>query len=389
MSILVIANDVIPGFGVPVAAPGIRAAGLAAGLRSHGFDVEVSVPETIIKIVSDPVAPVIPPPGATVVDPTDLHEFIVANSFETVVFTNANMAPHLHPVQGTQFVFDMFAPKILELLSSGRTDRDWARDARRKERALALADHVWVNGHRKLGYALGWLLRPSVDRIRTEELGLTRLIEGDPMKHVSVVEMPVPLPRDVSVRSPQAAAGVLRVGVAGYVQRWSALDQIPAAYTAAVDTGHELHVLQPEHWGGSAPDAAPPADPPGVHRHLGPLGYRDFAAWIQSMDVMVDVFAQSAERHMAMITRSAVALRFGVPIMHGVDSEISDLVREYDAGWVINTNDTAAWQVAYSECADPDILARKQAGARRASEDRFAPEAALAEAAKKLRNQHR
>lgn len=384
MSILVIANDVIPGFGVPVAAPGIRAAGLAAGLRSHGFDVEVSVPETIIKMVCDPAAPVIPPPGATVVDPTDLHEFIVANSFDTVVFTNANMAPHLHPVQGTRFVFDMFAPKILELLSSGRTDRDWVREARRKERALALADHVWVNGRRKLGYALGWLLRPSVDRIRTDDLGLGRLIDGDPMKHVSVVEMPVPLPQDTSVRALRAADGVLRVGVAGYVQRWSALDEIPAAYTAAIDTGHELHVLQPEHWGGSAPDEAPVDDPPGVHRHQGPLGYGEFAAWIQSMDVMVDVFAQSAERHMAMITRSAVALRFGVPVMHGVDSEISDLVHEYDAGWVIDSNNDDAWRVAFAECADADILARKQTGARRISEDRFAPDAALAEAASKL-----
>jgi len=384
MSILVIANDVIPGFGVPVAAPGIRAAGLVAGLRAHGFEVEATVPETIIEIVTDPAHPVIAPPAVTVVNPTDLHEFIVTNSFETVVFTNANMAPHLHPVPGTRFVFDMFAPKILELLSSGRTDRDWAREARRKERALALADHVWVNGHRKLGYALGWLLRPSVDRIRTEELGLPRLVTGDPMQYVTTVEMPVPLPAGTEVRDQRPAAGALRVGVAGYVQRWSALDDVPAAYHAATAAGHELHVLQPEHWGGSAPDAEPVADPAGVHRHDGPLGYSDFAAWIQSMDVMVDVFAQSAERHMAMITRSAVALRFGVPVIHGVDSEISDLIRAFDAGWVVEADDVDAWSRAYAECADAEVLARKQRGAIRVSAERFAPDSALAEAAKKL-----
>ncbi len=35
--IVLVANDVVPGMGLPVAAPGLRAYGLAEGLRHHGL----------------------------------------------------------------------------------------------------------------------------------------------------------------------------------------------------------------------------------------------------------------------------------------------------------------------------------------------------------------
>ena len=384
MRVLVISNDVTPGFGVPVAAPGIRAAGLVDGLRAHGHDVEMTVPKPILDRVWNRPTPPSPPAGVRIVDPTDLRGLIEQRRPDVVVFTNANMIPHLGPVEGVRFVFDLFAPKILELLSSGRTDRDWADDAARKERAMALADHVWVNGRRKLGYALGWLLRPSVQRIRTEQMGKPALIDGDPMRHLSLVEMPVPFPNGIGL--PEASAprsGPLRIGNAGYAQAWSVLSTEEPTQQLPLSLGHELHVLAPTHWGGATEGTAAPL-PKGVIAHEGPLDYPSFARWIQSMDVIADYFEQSAERHMAMITRSAVALRFGVPIIHGVDSEISDMVREADAGWVVEPGDVAGWTAAINAAADPAELARKREGAHQLATERFAPAAALAEAAARL-----
>ncbi len=385
MTVLVVANDVIPGFGVPVAAPGIRSAGLVEGLRAAGFDVEVVVPETILSRVWTRPTPPSPPPGVTILEPPMLDEFIRGRGYSDVVFTNANMSPHLRPVAGTRFIFDLFAPKVLELLSSDRPEKDWVRLAQRKERAFALADHVWVNGKRKLGYALGWLLRPSVDRIRTEVLGLDRLITGDPMHHISLVEMGVPLPTGIDVRTSEHARGeTLRVGIGGYAQSWSVRADRPAGPEIALELGHEVHVLAPRHWGGADP-LGPAEFPPEVVRHDGPIGYPEFARWLQSMDVVIDAFPQTTERHLAMITRSAVALRFGVPVVHGVDSEISDLIREYDAGWVVESDDTGRWRAALEEAADPAVLTSKQSGANELSRERLAPDAALAEAADRLR----
>ena len=384
MRVLVISNDVTPGFGVPVAAPGIRAAGLTAGLQAHGHDVGMTVPKPVLDRVWTRPTPPSPPTGVSVVDPTDLRTFIEQRRPEIVVFTNANMIPHLAPVEGVRFVFDMFAPKILELLSSGRTDRDWAADATRKERAMALADHVFVNGRRKLGYALGWLLRPSVQRIRTEQFGKPALIDRDPMRHLSLVEMPVPFPTGIELPAEHRTTdGTLRIGNAGYAQAWSVLSTEEPTQQLPLTLGHELHVLAPKHWGGSDDGNRAPL-PRGVVSHDGPLDYPTFARWIQSMDVIADYFEQSAERHMAMITRSAVALRFGVPVIHGVDSEISDMVREADAGWVVAPGDVDGWTAAINAAADPEQLAHKRAGARRLSLERFAPDAALAEAATAL-----
>jgi hypothetical protein len=41
--VFVISNDVVPGFGMPVAAPGLRAFGLAEGLRANGVGMKTLV----------------------------------------------------------------------------------------------------------------------------------------------------------------------------------------------------------------------------------------------------------------------------------------------------------------------------------------------------------
>lgn len=385
MRVLVISNDVTPGFGVPVAAPGLRSAGLAEGLRAHGFDVAVTVPTGVIEPIF-PGGPPNPPPGVAIVDPRLLMDHIRLGGFDTVVFTNANMTPHLEAADGVRYVFDMFAPKLLESLASTAPGRSWKEMAIEKERGLALADEVWVNGRRKLGYALGWLLRPSVDEQRTIGFAKPSLIGDDLLSHIKVVEMPVPLPDGVDNHpARENSTAPLKLGVAGYAQQWSALRTVHPVHQLVADH-HTLHALLPTHWGGRPEDAPSNRLPEQTVTHEGPLGYADFARWIQSMDAMVDVFAPSAERHFAMITRSAVALRLGVPVLHGVDSEIADIVRECNAGWVIDPEDIDAWRRALDELSDADTVAEKRLGARRASEHRFAPKMALTDVARSLRN---
>jgi len=382
--VLVISNDVVPGFGVPVAAPGLRAAGIAEGLRSHGIEVGVSVPSGVIDPLF-PTSPPTPPPQTHVVDPRELMNYIREGEFTDVVFSNSNMTPHLGPMPGVRFIFDLFAPKVLESLASINPGRPWQEIALEKERGLALADLVWVNGHRKIGYALGWLARPSVERQRTEDFGLTPFVGPELLDRVSLVEMPVVLPDSRVADQPSRESERVRLGIAGYAQQWSSLSSVHPAHQILVDAGHELHALLPAHWGGSADDTPENHLPPGTISHAGPLEFGPFAAWTRSMDAMVDVFAPSPERRFAMITRSAVALRLGVPLLHGVDSEIADIVREHDAGWVLDPDDPTAWQRAAADLRDPDVLARKRAGAQEASTQRFAPHQALAEASRVLR----
>ncbi|MFT7476497.1 MAG: hypothetical protein ACI81L_003452 [Verrucomicrobiales bacterium] len=381
---LVISNDVIPGFGVPVAAPGLRAAGLAEGLRANGIDVEIAVPSDVLANVFGPNTPTAPA-GSTIVSPQDLPDHIVKGSFHVVLFINANLTPHLRPIDGVHFVYDMFAPKVLEALASAEQPRRWQAMATEKERALALADSVWVNGERKLGYAVGWMLRNEVDRIRTVEFKKRSLVEGDLFEHMHVVEMPVPLPIGFDIDASSAGSEAnIRIGIGGYSQTWSTLSAVHMGHRALIEAGHELHALLPAHWGRGASKAPTSQLPVEAVVHDGPLLYDDFATWVQSMNAMVDVFEPSPERRFAMITRTAVALRLGVPVIHAVDSEVADLIRNHDAGWVIQPNDLDAWKLVTSEIADPVVLARKRAGARLVSLEHFAPVAALRGAAASL-----
>ena len=389
MRILVISNDVIPGFGVPVAAPGLRAAGLAEGLAAHRHQVSIAVPEDLLRQVFPngvPPAPI----GSSIVSPPNLMAHIEEIGAEVVVFINANLSSHLRPLDGAHFVYDLFAPKVLEGMASASAGRTFGEVAQEKERALALADSVWVNGKRKTGYAVGWLLRDEVDRIRTQDFAKPSLRSTDVTKMISLVEMPVPLPEPIQVDYVDTAVTnddsktVRRFGIAGYAQAWSSLSSISSGHQAIIDGGHELHCLTPQHWGGNPADAPTNALPDGTIFHDGPLMFEDFARWVQSMDLMVDVFEPSSERFFAMITRSAVALRLGVPLVHAVDSEIADLVEFYDAGWVLDPQDQYRWEQIAKEARDDSVLSRKRRGARRISNERFDPSAALAEASARL-----
>ena len=380
VEILVLSNDVVPGFGVPVAAPGLRADGVAQGLRQNGFDVEVLVPTDVLRLAGP--ATLNPPGGVSAVEPTELMTFIEGHRANVVVFINANLTPHLRPLPGVTFVYDLFAPKMLERLASSPEPATWDVEVAKKERALALADLVWVNGRRKLGYALGWLMRPGVEEQRAL-LGKPSILASDPAARVSLVEMPVVATS--SDTSSEPASGAIQVGIAGYAQHWSRLRNEHPGHRAIVDAGHSLHALLPQHWAAGDTPAAASALPTETIVHRGPLLLEDFHGWVRSMDAMVDVFPQSAERRLAMITRSAVALGWGVPVIHGVDSEIADIIVEYDAGWVETSDDPGRWKAIAEELNDADTLARKREGAERAAAQRFAPQIALRAAAQSLR----
>lgn len=384
MRVLVISNDVIPGFGVPVAAPGLRAMGLAVGLRANGHDVSISVPADLLDLLFDGDVPTAPP-GTVVVSPTELMTHIDDIKPEVVVFINSNMTSHLEPRSGVRFVYDFFAPKLLESTSSATGGRPFAEIAAEKERALALADEIWVNGRRKMGYALGWMLRDGVEQQRIGAFGLPSLRTGDLTAPLRLVEMPVPLPDGITLDGANGSSGPrTRLGIAGYAQHWSTLSAVAPGHSILVEHGHELHALTPQHWAADPASAPRNELPEGVVYHDGPMPFAEFAAWVQGMDAMVDLFAPTAERSFAMVTRSAVALRLGVPLIHAVDSEISDLVDFYDAGWVLDPEDLDRWAVIAAEVGDPAVLARKRSGAKRISAERFEPKSALFDAASRL-----
>jgi hypothetical protein len=360
--VFVVSNDVTPGLGLPAAAPGLRAFGLAEGLRAHGYEVETLVPATLLEqLWSNPASPPPLQPGTVALGADKLGAYLAARQPATVVMTNSNKVRDLQRAPGLRYIFDFFAPKMLELAYQfGEVHPgDELHELRaRKIAALELADAIAVNGPKKLGYVLGWVMQTGHDP-RTFP--------------VEVVNMAVP-----GYQHRGSADGALRYAIAGYLQGWS----IPGPWLAVVGEHLAAHadtsldVLLHAHWGQAGAGLQVPAlaellDLPNVRSHA-VMRYGEFQELLSGVDVAVDLFDHSLEREYAMVTRTVVALACGVPVIHPPFTEVSPFIELYDAGWLHAAEDVDTLPDLLHSIT-PEEAAAKSANAVRLWVDVFEP----------------
>jgi len=363
--VLVVSNDLVPGMGLAVAAPGLRAHGLAEGLRAHDFTVTVLVVREAVDLVWRDRIPPARVPGVEVVTADRLMPRLRSEAPAVVVMINANQVDHLEPADGLTFVLDFFAPRMLE--RAHRDDGPYPatplqRLEEQKIRALRLCDAVIVNGRRKVPYYEDWIQKAG---------------RGDDRLPLRVVEMPVAL------RHPAAAGGgPLRVIVAGYLQPWSPPGPWLRVLAARLGESLAADTVVARHWGG--PEANPPATEieqflahPRVRAHP-PLRFSEFREVLAQAHLAVDLFPRTPEREYAMVTRTVVALASGLPVIHPPFTEVSPLIEEYGAGWLLEADDLAALdEVLAAVIGDRAGLRSRAGGARRLAEEHFEPAAAV------------
>ncbi|PZX14343.1 glycosyltransferase involved in cell wall biosynthesis [Palleronia aestuarii] len=358
--IVAIANDAVPGMGLPVSASGMRTAGLAAGLRAHGFDVTVTVPRHRVEhLEAGHAAFAAVPPGTMVLRYGALRQFLdTARPFATLI-CNSNYIDEIEGAATGHIVFDFFAPKVLEAEGEGHGPAHLDALRARKRRALDMASAVIVNGAKKLDYARDWIAQ--ADPARPE----IPVVEAD---------MTYPWP----ARETEPAPGALSVVVAGYYQRWldygnmfvelaGALEAIPALRLTLLIPRLDVEITQ------AIPGlAACLAHPRTEVRRIMLLD--DYFRLLQRHDLFVDLFQPTEERRLAMVTRSVVALGMGVPIVHPGFTEVSGIVEESGAGWLLDPADpTALHDLLHRLAARPEELVARRDAARALGLGRLAP----------------
>jgi glycosyltransferase involved in cell wall biosynthesis len=371
--VFILSNDVVPSLGMPVAAPGLRAFGLAEGLRANGVKVKTLVTRGFTdrqwlrfgRSVPHPTAP-----HAEVVSARRLARYLETNAPAVAVLINSNQVDHLRPIQGVRYVLDFFAPKMLETLyqhGEGYPRDELAALRRRKIRAIELADAFIVNGKKKLPYFLAWMLQADRD------------IRSLP---VEVVNMCAPV--SFSGEAGPVGSGV-RFAVAGYLQSWSTLGSWVKVVERQLERpGMRLDLLLPWHWGGAAERSHESrADLDRLERNgsvttHGPMTFSEFQAFLSKIDVSIDLFQHNLEREYAMVTRSVISLACGVPVIHPPFTEVSPMIAEYDAGWLIDPPDTKALEDVISGILDdPDLVRRKKENARALASEVLDPAVAV------------
>lgn len=373
MEVILLANDVVPGAHVPVAAPGLRQWGIAEGLRSHGLDVTLVVP----RHVADRAWTDVPAPTSEdmlVLAAPEIPEFLRSRAPATVVLTNSNQFHHVEEVDGLRLVYDFFAPKVLELVCQEGDHIDWEHLHQLRERkvqALQAADAVIVNGRKKVPYALGWLLQTDRDVTR-----------------VPLLTVPMCVPP--SAPGTPAATPPLKVGIAGYLQAWSQPgDWLDVVRQAVSDGRIELHLLLPPHWGGEGTIEESAAlrrlaASDGVVRHS-PKTYGAFVEFLGGLDLVLDLFDWSLEREYAMVTRTVVALAAGRPVVHPPFTEVSPAIADAEAGWLVDVDDHQLAACLDEIFADGDEVRRRAANAQRVAREHFDPARAVTPLAELVR----
>ncbi|HEX2181446.1 MAG TPA: glycosyltransferase [Rubrobacteraceae bacterium] len=371
--VFILSNDVVPSLGMPVAAPGLRAFGLAEGLRANGVKTKSVVTRGFVdrqwlrfgRSVPHPTAP-----HAEIVGADRLARYLESNAPAVAVLINSNQVDHLRPIRGVRYVLDFFAPKMLETLyqhGEGYPREELSALRRRKIRAIELADAFIVNGKKKLPYFLAWMLQSDRDVRKLP---------------VEVVNMCAPL--HFSGEAGTVGEGV-RFAVAGYLQSWSTLGSWVEVVERQLERpGMSLDLLLPWHWGGGPQRSHESrADLDRLEGHAsvtthGPMNFSEFQAFLSEVDVSIDLFQHNLEREYAMVTRSIISLACGVPVIHPPFTEVSPMIATYDAGWLVDPPDTAALEkIIGGILDDPDVVRRKKENARALAAEMLDPAVAV------------
>jgi len=371
--VFVVSNDIVPGLAMPVAAPGLRAFGLAEGLRANGVKVKTLVVRGIVDSQWLRFGKSVPPPavpGTEIVPARKLSRYLKANAPAVVILINSNQIDYLRPIEGVRYVLDFFAPKMLEMLYQHGEEypkEELGKLRRRKIRAIELADAFIVNGAKKMPYFLAWLLQADRDVRRLP---------------IEVVNMCAPLSWS---GEPGTEGEIIRFAVAGYLQSWSTLGSWVGAVERQLERpGMSLDLLLPWHWGGGAERShASRSDLDRLERHEsvtthGPMNFSEFLRFLSTVDVSIDLFQHNLEREYAMVTRSVISLACGVPVIHPPFTEVSPMIAEYDAGWLVDPSDTAALEKVISAALDNlEMVRRKQENARTLASEVLNPPVAV------------
>lgn len=304
------------------------------------------------------------PPGLITVSRSELFEIARSTHDAVFVFNALNHVPvrrYLHP--SCVLIADFIADLRLERpAAEGARWRRWRgryrqyRWTRTYRRSLSDADIVTVNGRNKVATAQREVAGPG---------------HGN-----NIVLVPFSLDCHALLAghsAPQRARSAgLRIFVGGFLQPWQRLGQWPAVLARLLTDDatservrcrvHLVPTAEHQDLGrvtslSRFPDATVTTEKIPFSRYLGELF---------ESDIVIDLHQPTIERSFAMSTRAVVALCAGLPVIHQHGTELSDLLVEYSAGFVVDPEDQEQIEAVLLRLLQkPEALALARAGVRR------------------------
>ncbi|MBW4630635.1 MAG: glycosyltransferase [Iphinoe sp. HA4291-MV1] len=355
--VLVISSDILPFPGMPTVGSGLRAWGLGQGLKSRGHDVIFSMPKAAItgreKLVTPEVAQLAWEPGT-------LLAVVHAAEADVVVVCNWPIIDAL-PTEmlGIPVILDQHGPHLLEREYQNYGEPE--ENVQSKLRSLRKADFFTCAGDKQRKYFQSWLERSGwTEQDRQEKTAAIpislspNLPERHPQDEIAFVYGGVFLPwQDPSI-SLSVLVEILNQRNSGKLYFFGGKHPV-----YQVDTGiFESLLLKLQ--------KSPRVIAPGMVSH------EELITKYTSAHVAIDLMKRNSERELAFTTRTVEYLWCGLPVIYNDYAELSDYIREYDAGWIVDPEDTEAIASVINEIFDhPEIVLQKSKNAQRLAQEKL------------------
>ena len=102
------------------------------------------------------------------------------------------------------------------------------------------------------------------------------------------------------------------------------------------------------------------------------LPYEEFIKKIAISDVALDLMSWNLERELAVTIRSSTYLWSGTPVIYNDYSDLSELIKKYNAGWTVPPDNTEALNSVLSEITSlPELVKEKSKNALLLAKENF------------------
>lgn len=351
--VLYVTTEALPDCGKPVGGGGLRSWCNGEALRARGHEVEYAFPLSVASRFDFP-----PERRRLLFTRSNLTSVVAAAQPDVAVFQQwyplSYVADPPCPI-----AVDIPGPLMLEGLWRGGQPFHVA--AIRKIRALAKADFFMYATDLQWAYWLPWLLMAGVPH------------ENPPMACVPI-SMPPPQPIH-----PDRTGQTLRFVYAGIFWAWAdpspAMDALcrvmprfDGSRLAIIGGHHPQHDSAGERYRDEIRGYA--AHPQVELRDVIP--HEELIREYAGCDVGLNLEIPNIERKLSSTVRAVVQLWAGIPILIGENCWLAELVRQYDAGWVVNPEDSEGLDAVFeSLLQNPEAVRARSANAQRLAAEHF------------------
>lgn len=320
-NILIVTCQSLPDPSQPTTGGSLRAHNLGEALRGCGHRVVYSLPHDCLK--QEQTATNI---QQTAHDGTNIAEIVKQTGAEIVLFCNWGLACATNSLD-VPAIIDMNGSLVLE--NHYRNRNKQFQDSMAKLEAIAKTDFIIAGSKLQKGYLTAWSLMAGLD---PDQLS------------IGIV------PYSLSSKQIDASENdEIRFILAGYDWPWLSGDgpiQTVCGELAKHDSG-TLHLYT---------SAAPYSDSinedssadssgelstlqmPKLVKHP-PVAFDQLTQKLAKATVALDLWHRNPERDLAFPSRTVAYLRAGLPVITGPHGELAELIDQYQAGWLVDSND--------------------------------------------------